>query len=109
MTNEFTLGEICAGIAGFGLGFERAGWRTAWQFEINRINRAVLSDNFPAAKQHGDVNHFKLQKLAPVTAIAFGFPCQDLSVMGNAAASPRAGLLGKRTAANGINPCLKPL
>lgn len=97
MSNEFTLGEICAGISGFGLGFERAGWSALWQFEINRVCREVLADNFPSACRHADVNHHAHARLAPVRCIAFGFPCQDLSVMGSAAHLPRAGLCGARS------------
>ena len=97
MKNERTLGSICAGIGGFDLGFERAGWRSVWQIEINRVNRECLADNFPGARQFGDARHWRQYRLAPVTCIVFGFPCQDISHMGNAARLPRAGLDGARS------------
>lgn len=46
-----TIGSLFAGIGGFDLGFERAGWTTSWQVEINPVNRAVLGDRFPHARQ----------------------------------------------------------
>lgn len=49
--NNLTLGEICAGIGGFSAGFEQAGWSTKWQLELDDVNRAVLADRFPAARQ----------------------------------------------------------
>jgi DNA (cytosine-5)-methyltransferase 1 len=50
-----THGSIFAGIEGFGIGFESAGWKTIWQIEFNAINRAVLADRFPDALQLRDV------------------------------------------------------
>lgn len=42
-----TVGSLFAGIGGFDLGFEQAGFETAWQVEIDEVNRAVLADRFP--------------------------------------------------------------
>ena len=50
-----TVGSLFAGIGGFDLGFEQAGFGTAWQVEINPVSRAVLADRFPHAKQFIDV------------------------------------------------------
>lgn len=80
--NEFTLGEICAGISGFGIGFEQAGWRTKWQIEIDEINRAVLADRCPHASQWPDLRRWRSYSLPAVACIAAGFPCQDISNMG---------------------------
>ncbi|WP_123432517.1 DNA cytosine methyltransferase [Pseudomonas brassicacearum] len=38
-----TLGSLFAGIGGFDVGFENAGFRSAWQVELNPANRAVLA------------------------------------------------------------------
>lgn len=92
-----TVGSLFAGIGGFDLGFENAGFHTSWQVEIHPTCRAVLSDRFPHAKQFDDVQTClpKLQALpngGRVDVIIGGFPCQDVSMAGK-----RAGLNGKRT------------
>lgn len=89
---EKKLGSIFAGIGGFDLGFERAGWSTAWQIELNGINRACLADRFPGAKQFGDVR--SPSRLGPVDCIAFGSPCTDISNMGAARTGGKQGLAG---------------
>ncbi|OAV09527.1 DNA cytosine methyltransferase [Moraxella catarrhalis] len=92
-----SVGSLFAGIGGFDLGFEWAGFHTSWQVEIDPICRAVLSDRFPHAMQFDDVQTClpKLQALpngGSVDVIIGGFPCQDVSMAGK-----RTGLHGKRT------------
>ncbi len=90
-----TLGSLFAGIGGFDLGFEQAGWQTAWQVELNPTNRAVLADRFPGAARHPDVRHVGGHNLASVDCITAGFPCQDISTAGSR--SERRGLRGERS------------
>jgi len=82
--NRRTHGSLFAGIGGFDLGFERAGWRTVWQVEIDPLCRAVLADRFPEATRLPDVRQCGRHELPPVECITAGFPCQDISVMGQA-------------------------
>lgn len=86
-----TVGSLFAGIGGFDLGFEQAGFTTAWQVEIHDICRAVLADRFPHAKQYSDIRTC-LPNLWRTDVIIGGFPCQDVSNMGK-----RRGLAGERT------------
>lgn len=86
-----TVGSLFAGIGGLDLGFERAGFTTRWQVEIDPICRAVLADRFPHAEQFADVRDCA-GKLCPVDVIVGGFPCQDVSTFGK-----RRGLSGSRT------------
>jgi DNA (cytosine-5)-methyltransferase 1 len=90
-----TLGSLFAGIGGFDLGFEWAGWQTVWQVEIDRENRTTLADRFPRAAQFSDVRNCGSRNLGPVDCITLGFPCQDISVMG--ATAERKGLSGERS------------
>ncbi|HXJ75741.1 MAG TPA: DNA (cytosine-5-)-methyltransferase [Candidatus Dormibacteraeota bacterium] len=93
-----TLGSLFAGIGGIDLGFERAGWRTAWQVEINPVNRAVLAHRFPDAARFEDVRRVGSQELARVDCIAAGFPCQDISTAGGARKDrSKVGLRGERS------------
>lgn len=91
-----TIGSMFAGIGGFDLGFERAGWRTRWQIEINPINRAVLGQRFPGARQWDDVRTATAAKLGKVDCILAGFPCQDISMSGSSGGK-RPGLDGQRS------------
>lgn len=93
-----TVGSLFAGIGGFDVGFENAGYRTAWQVELNPINRAVLADRFPHARQFEDVRECGSHNLSTVDVITAGFPCQDISIAG-CRESNRAtrGLQGERS------------
>jgi DNA (cytosine-5)-methyltransferase 1 len=96
--NQFTFGEICAGIGGFGLGFTRAGWKETWAIELDDVNRAVLADRFPGLDLYKNLCHWTqfITRLAPPRALLFGFPCQDLSQMGQHRGSVK-GLAGSRS------------
>lgn len=87
-----TIGSLFAGIGGFDLGFERAGFTTRWQVEINPVCKAVLTDRFPHARQYDDVREVGKHNLPRVDVLTGGFPCQDLSSMGK-----QRGLEGKRS------------
>lgn len=96
--NEKTLGSICAGIGGFDIGFEQAGWKTAWQIELDDVNRAVLADRFPHAARFKNLNDWRSFNLPRVGCISFGFPCQDISAMGRVATDKsKRGLAGGRS------------
>jgi DNA (cytosine-5)-methyltransferase 1 len=90
--NGKTIGSLFAGIGGFDLGFERAGFKTTWACEIDQKAQAVLRLRFPDAKLHDDVCAVGSHNLEPVDVVTFGSPCQDLSVAGK-----RAGLAGERS------------
>lgn len=87
-----THGSLFAGIGGFDLGFERAGFRTVWQVEVEPFCRAVLKSRFPKVERYGDVRKVGKRNLSRVDVITAGVPCQDVSVAGK-----RAGLQGERT------------
>lgn len=86
------VGSLFAGIGGFDLGFERAGFEVAWCVEWDKNAQAVLRKRFPNAQVYGDIREVDPDKLERVDVICGGFPCQDLSVAGK-----RAGLAGERS------------
>lgn len=98
MPHALTHGSLFTGIGGFDLGFQRSGWECVWQVELDFENRAALADRFPGARQFSDVRNVGARNLGPVDCITFGFPCQDISVMGNAGRDGGgAGLAGERS------------
>lgn len=93
-----TIGSLFAGIGGFDLGFENAGYCTAWQVELNPVNRAVLADRFPHAERFEDVRQCGAHNLTPVDVVTGGFPCQDISLAGARSTNKdKRGLRGERS------------
>jgi DNA (cytosine-5)-methyltransferase 1 len=87
-----TFGSLFAGVGGFDMGFERAGWDCKFQVEWDKNCRTILDKHWPDVEKWGDVSNVNGRFLPPVDCIIFGSPCQDLSVAGK-----RAGLEGERS------------
>ena len=87
-----TMGSLFAGIGGFDLGFQRAGFDVRWCVEKDKHCQKSLRRNFPEAKIYGDIKEIKEGELEKVDVVCGGFPCQDLSVAGR-----RKGLAGERS------------
>jgi len=83
---------LFAGVGGFDLGFEQAGFDCLWQVEWDDKCQQVLSQHWPDAQRYSDVRSVRGDMIQPVDVITYGFPCQDLSVAGR-----RAGLDGERS------------
>ena len=90
--DKMTVGSLFAGIGGFDLGFQRAGFEIKWQVEIDPFCRKVLAKHFPEAERFEDVRNVGSRNLSPVDVICGGWPCQDISVAGKG-----AGLDGQRS------------
>jgi len=87
-----TFGSLFAGVGGFDMGFERAGWDCKFQVEWDKNCRTILDKHWPDVEKWGDVSNVNGRFLPPVDCIIFGSPCQDLSVAGK-----RKGLEGERS------------
>lgn len=87
-----TFISLFAGVGGFELGFENAGWRCLAQVEIDKNCLKVLDRHWPDVPKHGDIATYTYTGTEQVDAIIGGFPCQDVSVGGR-----RAGLAGARS------------
>lgn len=94
-----TFGSLFAGIEGFGLGFEQAGMRCAWQVEKDAAARSVLQRQYPDVPKYNDVCEVGAHNLTAVDVICGGFPCQGLSRAGKGEglADPRSGLFYQMT------------
>ena len=81
--------DLFAGIGGFTLGLERAGFETVAFCEIEPYAQKVLAKNWPGAPIYDDVRTITAERLAAdgigVDVITGGFPCQDISVAGQQA------------------------
>ena len=86
------FGSLFAGVGGFDLGLEAAGWECGWQVEWDPHCQQTLAHHWPTVPRWGDVATVNGADLPPVDVITFGSPCQDLSVAGK-----RAGLEGSRS------------
>lgn len=86
------FGSLFSGVGGLDLGLERAGWRCAWQVEVDDYARKVLRRQWPDVPKFTDVRSVGSRELAAVDFIAGGFPCQDVSSAGT-----RLGLAGRRS------------
>jgi len=87
-----TFGSLFAGIGGFDLGFERAGFECKWQVEIDDYATRILEKHWPNVHRERDILQCGRHNLEPVDCIIGGFPCQDISYAGNG-----AGLDGARS------------
>lgn len=89
--------SLFAGVGGFDLGAERAGFEVVGQVEIDKSCQAVLRKQFPNALLHDDVTTAvewakENDLIGKVDIVCGGFPCQDVSVAGK-----RAGIAGARS------------
>lgn len=87
-----TFGSLFAGVGGFDMGFERAGWDCKFQVEWDKNCQQILNKHWPDVPKWLDVSDVNGAEIPPVDCIIFGSPCQDLSVAGK-----RAGLEGERS------------
>jgi DNA (cytosine-5)-methyltransferase 1 len=79
---RLTCGSLFAGIGGFDLGFQRAGYDIRWQVEIDPWARAVLAKHWPHVHRHDDIRTAGAHNLETVDVITGGFPCTDISAAG---------------------------
>ena len=88
--------SLFSGVGGFDLGLERAGMETVFQCEWDKHATKILERHWPDVPRWDDVSTLTGKHIlahAPVIDIvAWGSPCQDLSVAGK-----RAGLEGSRS------------
>jgi len=87
-----SYGSLFAGVGGFDLGFETAGFDCMWQVEWDKNCQQVLEFHWPSVPKFGDIRDVSGYDLDPVDVISYGFPCQDLSIAGK-----QAGLDGNRS------------
>ena len=88
--------SLFSGVGGFDMGLENAGMKTIYQCEWDKNATAVLEQHWPYVPRWGDITTLTgkevLDQGIPPDVVAWGSPCQDLSVAGR-----RTGLEGTRS------------
>ena len=84
--------SLFAGVGGFDLGMEKAGHECVAQVEWDKNAAGVLKHRWPNVPLFCDVSKVSADDLPDADFITYGFPCQDLSVVGK-----REGLEGDRS------------
>lgn len=92
MQQDMTMGSLFSGSGGFELAASIFGIKPLWASEIEPLPILVTKKNFPDMPHLGDISYMDGGKIEPVTVLAGGSPCQDMSVAGL-----RAGLDGSRS------------
>ena len=82
MNRTRAIGSLFAGLGGFDLAFEQAGFETQWQVEINKDAKRVLARHWPEVTRYDDITTLDPRDLEPVDVICGGSPCQSFSVAG---------------------------
>ena len=89
----FKLGELFCGPGGLAWGATHADignpdfrivheWANDYDANTCQTYRNNICPDRPESVYHADVRKFDLTKLSPIDAFAFGFPCNDYSVVG---------------------------
>ena len=89
----FKLGELFCGPGGLAWGATHAdignpeykivhAWANDYDENTCKTYRRNICPDVPSSVYHADVRKFDLTKLSPIDAFAFGFPCNDYSVVG---------------------------
>lgn len=89
----YRLGELFCGPGGLAWGAMNADignpdfgivhqWANDYDENTCKTYRRNICPDAPETVYHADIRKFDLTRLAPIDALAFGFPCNDFSVVG---------------------------
>jgi DNA (cytosine-5)-methyltransferase 1 len=87
-----TMAGLFSGVGGFELAAQRAGLEVLWMCEFEPYCQQVLQARFPGVPVYGDVRELRGADVVRPDVLCGGFPCQDVSKLGE-----RAGLGGERS------------
>lgn len=90
----YTVSSFFAGIGGFDIGFEQAGFTTKFQCEVEPFCLSILKQHWPNVPKWGDITTLQNATIPVSDVWVGGFPCQDLSL---ARMGQREGLRGTKS------------
>ncbi|MCB0790807.1 MAG: DNA cytosine methyltransferase [Flavobacteriales bacterium] len=93
-THGLRVASFFSGIGGIDLGFERAGYSTTFQCEINKYCNTILNRHWPHVPKATNIKDISNADVPLSEVWTGGFPCQDVSL---ARMGTRAGLQGARS------------
>jgi len=73
--------DLFAGIGGFRLAFEQAGYQCVYSCEIDVACQEVYFNNF-GEKPQGDIAQLNIEEIPDFDILTAGFPCQPFSICG---------------------------
>ena len=73
--------DLFAGIGGFRLAFEQAGYKCVYSCEIDSACQEVYLNNF-GEKPRGDITQINIEEIPDFDILTAGFPCQPFSICG---------------------------
>ena len=76
-----TFIDLFAGIGGFRLAFEKAGYKCVYSCEIDSACQEVYFYNF-GEKTEKDITKIDIEKIPTFDVLTAGFPCQPFSICG---------------------------
>lgn len=77
---QFNVNSFFAGIGGFELGFEQAGFKPTFYCEKDKFCRSVLARHWPGIENIADISSVEASRIPEAEVWTGGFPCQDVSV-----------------------------
>jgi len=86
---DMRVGSLFSGAGLMDCGLAAAGFTHSWFCEPDPFAQQILGHRWPDVPIHPDIRTLRANQLSPVELIAGGFPCTDISVIGQ-----RAGLSG---------------
>ncbi|MGK7894026.1 MAG: DNA cytosine methyltransferase, partial [Xenococcus sp. (in: cyanobacteria)] len=81
MTYSHSFIDLFAGIGGFRLAFEKAGYNCIYSCEINEACQKVYYQNFGDLPEK-DITKLEVNKIPKHDILTAGFPCQPFSISG---------------------------
>ncbi len=73
--------DLFAGIGGFRIAFEQAGYECVYSCEIDSACQKVYFNNF-GEKPNGDITEIDIKQIPDFDVLTAGFPCQPFSICG---------------------------